>query len=355
MSLRHSVLIIAASAALLALRPNPGWAVDVTTAQGLGLDGEATENRNTTTNEIVYGFNGTKVNMNARYNGYNNGFPPGDPLGDTDGDDRNEFWLMRFDLSAESNKSQITNTALKLTAWRTSNLQKDLRIWGVNAGTTGLNTFSETSILFADLPGFVMDNDITTTSVDPSTTTYLGDFLFPNHPGDIIPAEGDLLTINQSVLDTTGPNGTSEPAGGGVAVQSSLDGFLRSLGPTDMALFLVGGVASNGQVRIGVKETLATETGVFQCPAGECAPIMSYDLTAGQPGDFDSDNDVDGRDFLEWQRGNSPSPLSSTDLIAWQNNYGAGGLGALAAVPEPSTALLSLTMTVLVTSRRRQR
>lgn len=40
-------------------------------------------------------------------------------------------------------------------------------------------------------------------------------------------------------------------------------------------------------------------------------------------GDFDGDGDVDGRDFLAWQRGSSPTPLSSSDLTDWQGNYGA--------------------------------
>jgi hypothetical protein len=57
------------------------------------------------------------------------------------------------------------------------------------------------------------------------------------------------------------------------------------------------------------------------------------------PGDFDGDSDVDGRDFLVWQRGNSPSRLSAGDLLDWRNNYGTGGLGAV-AVPEPGTLLL---------------
>ncbi len=53
------------------------------------------------------------------------------------------------------------------------------------------------------------------------------------------------------------------------------------------------------------------------------------------PGDFDIDGDVDGRDFLIWQRGGSPTPFSATDLANWQDNYASGPLGAISAVPEP--------------------
>jgi hypothetical protein len=330
---------------------SPSSAIEINTATNSGLDAAVSEIRNTTTNEVTYGFNGTGVDMNARYNGYNGGLPAGstEEGSDTDNDDRNEFWLIRFDLSNEASKSQIANTAIKLTAMRDSNLQKDLRIWGIKSGTTGLNTITESSLI-GDLPWIVQDLDITTMSVDPSTTTYLGDFLFPNHPGDIIPVEGDLLTINQVVIDTTGPNGTSEPGGAGVSVQSTLDGYLRSLGPTDMAIFLVGGVASNGQVRVGTKEATATSTGAFSCPSFECAPIMTYDLAEGTPGDFDGDTDVDGRDFLVWQRNPSIGNLGD-----WQANYPVPGLAATTAVPEPSTAALLFGLASCLAGLRRSR
>jgi hypothetical protein len=73
----------------------------------------------------------------------------------------------------------------------------------------------------------------------------------------------------------------------------------------------------------------------------------------GTPGDFDNDGDVDGRDFLVWQRGNSPSPLSATDLAAWQANYGTGGLaGGFTAIPEPSGILLFVGFALAGLSRR---
>ena len=70
--------------------------------------------------------------------------------------------------------------------------------------------------------------------------------------------------------------------------------------------------------------------------------------SAGIPGDFDNDGDVDGRDFLTWQR--NPSVGSLAD---WQNNYGTSGLSAVAAaVPEPSSVLLIVCGLACVSGRR---
>lgn len=69
-------------------------------------------------------------------------------------------------------------------------------------------------------------------------------------------------------------------------------------------------------------------------------------------GDFNNDGIVDGRDFLAWQRGDSPNALSAGDLATWQDNYGSGGLAAV-SIPEPSTVVLLLAA-MAVMGRRRQ-
>jgi len=59
---------------------------------------------------------------------------------------------------------------------------------------------------------------------------------------------------------------------------------------------------------------------------------------AGIPGDFDGDSDVDGADFLKWQRDDA----TPAGLANWQANYGAPLLAAAGAVPEPAAGLLLL-------------
>jgi hypothetical protein len=68
------------------------------------------------------------------------------------------------------------------------------------------------------------------------------------------------------------------------------------------------------------------------------------------PGDFDSDGDVDGRDFLVWQRNPSVG-----DLADWQSNYGAGTLAAATSVPEPAgLAIVSLAAAAATMFRQRR-
>ena len=76
--------------------------------------------------------------------------------------------------------------------------------------------------------------------------------------------------------------------------------------------------------------------------AGLGGHIYRLDL---QTADFNSDGVVNGLDFLAWQRGESPNPLSSEDLTLWEESYDPG-IGRILAseVPEPTTAVMALGM-----------
>lgn len=105
--------------------------------------------------------------------------------------------------------------------------------------------------------------------------------------------------------------------------------------------------------------------------SGVASQIGSTDFTDGIPGsfngifslaavvadtslsgDFDGDGDVDGEDFLLWQRGGSPNPLSASDLTDWEANYAAAVPVSISstAVPEPTicTGILVITMGLLI-------
>ncbi len=82
---------------------------------------------------------------------------------------------------------------------------------------------------------------------------------------------------------------------------------------------------------------------------------VSCGFAASLSGDFDLDGDVDGADFLKWQLGESPNPLSQSDLSLWKASFGqAGAIVAKAnAIPEPTSAVL-MGITILFVCRCRR-
>jgi hypothetical protein len=64
---------------------------------------------------------------------------------------------------------------------------------------------------------------------------------------------------------------------------------------------------------------------------------LSYTVPEPVTGDFDGDDDVDGTDFLLWQRGESPMALSPSDLATWKENF--GNFGSVATVPSDAVAV----------------
>jgi hypothetical protein len=98
------------------------------------------------------------------------------------------------------------------------------------------------------------------------------------------------------------------------------------------------------------------------------------DITVVPPtgtADFDDDGDVDGRDFLTWQRGfgindgtalladgdaNDDGNVNGADLTVWQSQYGEPGhlTAGVTAVPEPSTSILLLVACSSMFVRKRR-
>ena len=73
--------------------------------------------------------------------------------------------------------------------------------------------------------------------------------------------------------------------------------------------------------------------------AGDGNDVALYTL-AGIPGDFDGDGNVDGADFLVWQRDPGVGNLAD-----WQANFGTGSAQAGgAAVPEPASRVVAVVL-----------
>jgi hypothetical protein len=120
-------------------------------------------------------------------------------------------------------------------------------------------------------------------------------------------------------------------------------------------LSLINGVVpANGQLTFAV--TGFNDVGFV----GDHSEDASYSLEVNlfsvtHPGDFDNDDDVDGRDFLRWQRKQSPNNGNLADLQAWQTNYGYNGsLTAVQAVPEPATVMLLIVVSCAASLSRKR-
>ena len=101
-----------------------------------------------------------------------------------------------------------------------------------------------------------------------------------------------------------------------------------------------------------------SETALFDGTAAESVinGFASGSITVNQflAGDFDTDLDVDGADFLQWQRGGSPNPLSGSDLTNWKSNFSNSvALSGFQVVPEPTTAILLLIGSLALCGRWR--
>lgn len=97
------------------------------------------------------------------------------------------------------------------------------------------------------------------------------------------------------------------------------------------------------------------------------AGLQLFDDSAAANPDFDGDGDVDGRDFLVWQRGFGQTGQTSNangdadgngtvdvqDLAAWRAQFGSGG-GAVGAVPEPASMFMAMGALVLLATAARQ-
>jgi len=148
---------------------------------------------------------------------------------------------------------------------------------------------------------------------------------------------GDLLMDISSPTSFDTLSVTGEALLAGTLEASLLDGFTPSAGDVFEILTAAGGFGGT---------TFTTE--LLPALSGNLVWNVNYQpntvsLLVSLPGDFDFDGNVDGFDFLKWQRSESPDPLSATDLADWEVNFGAvasSAIAAQAAAPEPATGIM---------------
>jgi hypothetical protein len=199
---------------------------------------------------------------------------------------------------------------------------------------------------------------------------------FVNLGGEIAP--GDSAGRTQIEGDLTMSAGRIAIELGGLAPGEFDDVFVR------------GALAAGGTLSVSVINNFAPAagdafdildfgsiSGSFELDLPALGAGLAWDaselLTTGElsvvgaTADFDGDGDVDGADFLTWQRGfgltgsglegqgdaNGDGAIDALDLAAWQSQYVATS-SAAAGVPEPASALVSLSVVGFGFSAARQ-
>lgn len=157
--------------------------------------------------------------------------------------------------------------------------------------------------------------------------------------------------------ETLGPSGIGALAYGANNPEAQFNaatdgyiGFAFPIGPTDLYYAWIRVDIDNAAGTFFVKDWAyedQTGVGILAGDRGTPPPIL---------GDFDGDFDVDGADFITWQRGVG-GEFNASDLVDWQENFGLATAATPSAgvVPEPGTLGLLAAGAAGVAILRRRR
>jgi autotransporter-associated beta strand protein len=207
------------------------------------------------------------------------------------------------------------------------------------------------STLGANLPTPQLPNLYTS----PGRLTILGDLSFDAASTMQLDLTGSAAATGYDQVVSSGAISLS-----GATLNLSLGAFVPTGSETFTLINNTGNGAINGafgNYAQGAAVDLAGKTFYINYMGGTGNDVV---LSATQPGtedaDFDNDGDVDGADFLTWQRNygtagdhthgnaNGDGVIDGLDLAVWRNQFGVGSPANVtaSAVPEPASAALWL-------------
>jgi autotransporter-associated beta strand protein len=153
------------------------------------------------------------------------------------------------------------------------------------------------------------------------------------------------LTTRRDVLTVNG----AAQLNGNLVLENLNFAVLPSSGDVYTVLTASSITGSFANVANGTRLTTSDGSGSFLVRYGAGSPFPSNTIVLHSflptKADFNNNGPVDGNDFLVWQRGGSPNPLSAQDLARWKATY---GVQLFVAAPEPSAAALALFAFVLL-------
>ena len=191
----------------------------------------------------------------------------------------------------------------------------------------GESSGKEISFIEADLDNTAADIDVYqfSTTVETTLTAHVFTARLPGF--DNFDSVLELVDSTGTVLDVADDIGWSG------------DQFVDLTDPADddTGSFLVNFTVDPGDYFLRVS-TATTDIDATASVGEEYWLVTSLDREIlPELGDFDADGDIDGADFLQWQRDGG----TAQELIDWQNGYGTTGGGTfIVAVPEPDAIVL---------------
>ena len=244
----------------------------------------------------------------------------------------NGTFSRTFDPDADSSNVEhpkvLSGGLFMLGAWGAGDLTDGMIRVNLDNGSTLSNDGIMTFGIDDDSP----ELDVKLSIAGGSTVDLTGGANIPGLGNNDLSTDTDLVLVhnighsNSYVIDFTGPGTLITDNGLAIATQDALGGWTHTL-PSYEDLWNDGVLQYEG-ANSGAFADHFTVTGT--------KGAADYTLTvgsAGLDGDFDGDGDVDGSDFLTWQR-------DGGDLSLWTANYPPASTANFGSVPEPTSMLL---------------
>lgn len=300
----------------------------ITTGLGGGGDAQVNENGGTAATSSGDGTGGTLIAHWAGASG-----------------STNQAIVLKFDLSGIEAGS-VNSATLDLTAAAAIAGTRQFRLYGLEHDGAGWD-WDEASVEFANAPGLDFDGNSRTLGIDPRYTADGEPAEKGNQPLDA----PSLYSLGEFTLGPLAAGQTASLDSLNLAVMLNLAAYFEGEDQAGLVTLVLQQISNSG----GNAATFYSHEGdallaprlVVEAVVSTAAPTLS--------GDFDDDGDVDGADFLAWQRGDPPQGGNAGELAEWQANYGATpATGSSAAVPEPTAGwLMMIVLGLYVLGTRR--
>ena len=203
--------------------------------------------------------------------------------------------------------------------------------------------------------GYGPDGTVTVDGTDSSWTNSEDLYVGYHGPGTLTITDGGLVSVAETLtIDSLAHDDSfiNMSTGGMLALygeaDDSLTAFLNLISGTDAINYWDTTISDWDDITGATRDidyTLDYIDDVSKALYGYT--LLTVETVSTFTADFDFDGDVDGSDFLAWQRGGSPRPSSAGDLGLWEDQFGTIEAPSMStAVPEPDSLVLLLAAAI---------